>query len=149
MSVSAPRASLTPRDFLASWAQILAGRVPLMSIEITRECPLSCPGCYAYGDSHLPGTTLRQISDFRGDALVEGVLGLVRQHRPQHVSLVGGEPLVRHRELTRILPELEALGVFTMIVTSAVIPIPESWSEFPRMRVAVSVDGLPEHHDAR
>lgn len=121
----------------------------MMSIEITRECPLSCPGCYAYGDTHLPGTTLRQLSDFRGDALVEGVLKLVRQHRPLHVSLVGGEPLVRHRELTRILPELERLGVFTMVVTSAVIPIPESWMEHSRLRVAVSVDGLPEHHDER
>ena len=121
----------------------------MMSIEITRECPLSCPGCYAYGDTHLQGTTLRQLSDFRGDALVEGVLKLVKQHRPLHVSLVGGEPLVRHRELTRILPELEAMGVFTMVVTSAVIPIPESWMEHSRLRVAVSVDGLPEHHDER
>jgi MoaA/NifB/PqqE/SkfB family radical SAM enzyme len=125
------------------------GRVPMMSIEITRECPLSCPGCYAYGDNHLAGTTLRELSDLRGDALVEGVLGLVRKHRPLHVSLVGGEPLVRHRELTRILPELESMGVFTMIVTSAVIPIPEAWMQFPRLRVAVSVDGLPEHHDER
>ena len=121
----------------------------MMSIEITRECPLSCPGCYAYGDTHLQGTTLRQLNDLRGDALVEGVLGLVRQHRPLHVSLVGGEPLVRHRELTCILPELEAMGVFTMVVTSAVIPIPEPWMAHSRLRVAVSVDGLPEHHDER
>ena len=149
MAVSVPRSSLTPKDLLACWAQILVGRVPMMSIEITRECPLSCPGCYAYGESHLPGTTLRQLSDFRGDALVEGVLGLVRRHRPLHVSLVGGEPLVRHRELTRILPELERMGVFTMVVTSAVIPIPEAWTEFSRLRVAISVDGLPEHHDER
>ena len=43
----------------------------MLSIEITRECPLSCPGCYAYGDSHLGGeTTLRDLSDFRVDALV-------------------------------------------------------------------------------
>lgn len=149
MAVSPPRSSLTPRDLLACWAQILLGRVPMMSIEITRECPLSCPGCYAYGDTHLQGTTLRQLSDLRGEALVEGVVRLVRQHRPLHVSLVGGEPLVRHRELTRILPELEGMGVFTMIVTSAVIPIPESWRDFSRLRVAVSVDGLPEHHDER
>ena len=121
----------------------------MMSIEITRECPLSCPGCYAYGDTHLQGTTLRQLNDLRGDALVEGVLGLVRQHRPLHISLVGGEPLVRHRELSRILPELEASGVFTMVVTSAVIPIPKSWMAHSRLRVAVSVDGLPEHHDER
>lgn len=121
----------------------------MMSIEITRECPLSCPGCYAYGDTHLQGTTLRQLNDLRGQDLVDGVLGLVRQHRPLHVSLVGGEPLVRHRELTRILPQLEEMGVFTMVVTSAVIPIPEAWMSHSRLRVAVSVDGLPEHHDER
>lgn len=122
----------------------------MLSIEITRECPLSCPGCYAYGDTHLgAGITLRQLSDSRGDSLVEGVLKLVRQHRPLHVSLVGGEPLMRHRELDRILPALSAMGVFTMVVTSAVIPIPEQWAPIPRMRVAVSVDGLPEHHDPR
>ena len=122
----------------------------MLSIEITRECPLTCPGCYAYGDTHLgTGPTLRQLSDFRGDALVEGVVGLVRQHHPLHVSLVGGEPLVRVRELNRILPALSEMGVFTMVVTSAVIPIPAEWMKISRMRVAVSVDGLPEHHDIR
>ena len=122
----------------------------MLSVEITRECPLSCPGCYAYGDSHLGGeTTLRELRDLRGDALVEGVLGLVRKHKPMHVSLVGGEPMVRHRELSRILPELSAMGVWTMVVTSGVIPIPEEWISIPQFRVAVSIDGLPEHHDER
>ena len=61
----------------AGW-RVLNGYIPMMSIEITRECPLSCPGCYAYGDSHLGGeTTLRELSDFRGDALVHGVVDLV------------------------------------------------------------------------
>jgi MoaA/NifB/PqqE/SkfB family radical SAM enzyme len=128
----------------------LSGSVPLLSIEITRECPLSCPGCYAYGDSHLGGeVTLRELRDFRGDALVEGVLERVRRHRPMHVSLVGGEPMVRHRELDRILPALSEMGVFAMVVTSGVIPVPAHWMEIPRMCVAVSVDGLPEHHDIR
>src|ERR1700685_1804255 len=142
--------SITPREILTSWGRILTGRVPLLSIEITRECPLSCPGCYAYGDTHLAGgVTLRDLNDKRGDALVEGVLGLVRQHKPMHVSLVGGEPLVRHRELSRILPALSEMNVFTLVVTSAVIPIPEEWMKIPRVRVAVSVDGLPEDHDVR
>jgi hypothetical protein len=77
------------------------------------------------------------------------VIELVRKHRPLHVSLVGGEPLVRHRELSRILPELSAMGVFAMVVTSAVIPIPAEWMGLPRLTVAVSVDGLPEDHDVR
>jgi MoaA/NifB/PqqE/SkfB family radical SAM enzyme len=122
----------------------------MLSIEITRECPLSCPGCYAYGDSHLGGSvTLRDLSDLHGDRLVDGVLELVREHRPLHVSLVGGEPLIRHRELSRILPALSEIGIFTLIPTSAVIPIPRDWAKIPRLRVSVSVDGLPEHHDIR
>ena len=94
-------------------------------------------------------TTLRGLSDFRGDALVSGVLGLVRKHKPLHVSLVGGEPMIRHRELSQILPELSAMGVFTMVVTSGVIAVPPEWMELPRFRLAVSVDGLPEHHGGR
>src|ERR1700730_6732700 len=147
---SEPPSSLTPRDLARAWWRVLSGSVPLLSIEITRECPLSCPGCYAYGESHLgSGMTLRQLRDFRGDALVEGVLGLVRLHRPMHVSLVGGEPMVRHRELDRILPALSEMGIFAMVVTSGLIPIPTKWMKILRMRVVVSVDGLPEHHDVR
>ena len=141
---------VTAGHLLRAWGNILRGSAPLLSIEITRECPLQCPGCYAYGADHLGGgVTLRELSDLRGEPLVEGVLELVRRHRPLHVSLVGGEPLVRHRELSRILPQLAASGVFTMVVTSAVIPIPGEWMGLPRLTVAVSVDGLPEDHDVR
>ncbi|HTW58389.1 MAG TPA: radical SAM protein [Terriglobales bacterium] len=150
MSAVQSGSSLTARDLARAWWRVLNGHVPLLSIEITRECPLSCPGCYAYGDGHLGGeTTLRELSDLRGDALVEGVIDLVRRHKPLHVSLVGGEPMVRHRELNRILPALSDLGVFSMVVTSGVIAIPQEWMKIPRLRVAVSVDGLPEHHDDR
>jgi MoaA/NifB/PqqE/SkfB family radical SAM enzyme len=150
MATPAPNPSLTTKEILSGWGSILRGNIPLLSIEITRECPLSCPGCYAYGAEHLGGgTTLRELSDFRGEALVRGVLELVRKHKPLHVSLVGGEPMVRHRELSQILPALSALKVFTLVVTSGVIPIPIEWMKIPRLRVAVSVDGLPEDHDIR
>ena len=137
-------------DVLSGWGRILRGRTPLLSIEITRECPLHCPGCYAYGDNHLgEGAGLRDLSDLRGGDLVRGILGLVEQHDPVQVTLVGGEPLVRHRELSRVLPVLSARGTFTMVVTSAVIPIPREWTALPRITVAVSIDGLPRHHDER
>lgn len=145
-----PNPTITPREIVSAWARILSGKVPMLSIEITRECPLSCPGCYAYGEDHLGGgKLLSQLADFRGEALVKGVLGLVDQHRPLQVSLVGGEPLVRHRELSAILPALSARNIFAMVVTSGVIPIPMEWMELRRVRVALSVDGLPEHHDIR
>jgi organic radical activating enzyme len=137
-------------QLLSAWKSILGGSTPMLSIEVTRECPLSCPGCYAYGENHLGGAaTLRSLSDYRGDDLVSGIIGLVEQHRPLHVSLVGGEPLVRHRELSRVLPMLSARNIYTMVVTSAVVAIPHEWMNIPRLRVAVSVDGLPEHHDVR
>ena len=60
MPGAAPNPSLTTKEILAGWGSILRGNAPLLSIEITRECPLSCPGCYAYGDDHLGnGLTLR------------------------------------------------------------------------------------------
>jgi sulfatase maturation enzyme AslB (radical SAM superfamily) len=144
------RSEFSKSKLFSSWGKILLGRLPMLSIEITRECPLHCPGCYAYGDMHLGGeTTLRQLSDYRGQELVDRVLALVRQHRPLQVSLVGGEPLVRFRELNQILPALSAMGVYSMVVTSAVIPIPREWMQIPKLIVAVSIDGLPEHHDVR
>ncbi len=141
---------MKPLHLLQAWGKILRGKIPLLSIEITRECPLSCPGCYAYGDAHLAGESqLRNLHDFRGEDLVQGILGIVERHDPIHVSLVGGEPLIRHRELSRILPVLSARGTNTMIVTSAVIPIPKEWMALPRLTVAVSVDGLAPDHDRR
>ena len=142
---------MTPLNVLQSWGKVLAGNIPMLSIEITRECPLRCPGCYAYADSHLGegGPNLRSVADYRNDDLVNGILRLVEQHRPLQLSLVGGEPLMRHRELSRVLPELSKRGIYTLIVTSGVIPIPQAWTTLPRITVAVSVDGNPEDHDVR
>jgi MoaA/NifB/PqqE/SkfB family radical SAM enzyme len=138
------------QDVVVAWGRILTGRAPLLSIEITRECPLHCPGCYAYGESHLAGEAqLKDLTDFKGDELVRRVLALVDRHKPLHVSLVGGEPLMRKRELDQILPALSRRRIFTMLVTSGVIPLPAEWSDLPRVTIAVSIDGLPEHHNVR
>lgn len=138
-------------EVLHAWACILAGRSPSISIELTRECPLRCPGCYAYEDGHLgtPGVTLRQLADFKGNELVQGTLRLVEQHRPLHVSLVGGDPMVRYRELEELLPELDRRGVHVQLVTSAFRPIPARWNALSRLNVVVSIDGLQPEHDLR
>jgi organic radical activating enzyme len=128
----------------------LTGHHPSLAIEITRECPLRCPGCYAYNDEHLGGeTTLRQLRDYKGQALIDGVLRLVDEHRPLHVSIVGGEPLVRYRELDAILPVLSGRGIYVQVVTSAVREIPPAWCALPRVDVVVSIDGLAPEHDVR
>lgn len=138
------------RTILGAWGRILCGHTPVLSIEVTRECPLTCPGCYAYGESHLGGAMLlRQVADYRGQDLVDGILRLIDRYRPMHVSLVGGEPLVRFRELTVLLPLLAARRIYTQVVTSAVRPIPQEWRGIHRLEIAVSVDGLQPEHDQR
>ena len=138
------------REIVQAWGHVLAGDRPNLSIEITRECPLRCPGCYAYGDEHLGGSvTLRGLTDYTGDELVSRFLALVDAHDPLHLSIVGGEPLVRYRELDRILPALAERGIHTQLVTSAVRPIPPGWAAIPRLQIVVSVDGLQPEHDAR
>ena len=137
-------------QIVSAWGRILTGFAPAMSIEITRECPLHCPGCYAYGDDHLGGDlTLRQVRDFKGQELIDGVLALVEKHRPLHVSIVGGEPLVRYRELDTLLPMLSMRGVHVQLVTSAVREIPRAWASIPRLTIVVSIDGLQPEHDVR
>jgi MoaA/NifB/PqqE/SkfB family radical SAM enzyme len=134
----------------AAWGRILTGRAPALSIEITRECPLRCPGCYAYGDDHLGGElTLRQIRDFKGQELIDKFLEVVDRHRPLHVSIVGGEPLVRYRELDVILPELAKRAIHTQLVTSAVRELPKHWHKIFRLSIVVSIDGLQPEHDER
>jgi MoaA/NifB/PqqE/SkfB family radical SAM enzyme len=65
------------------------------------------------------------------------------------VSIVGGEPLVRFRELNEILPRLASRGIYTQLVTSAVRPVPQEWIGLRRLQIVVSIDGLQPEHDAR
>jgi MoaA/NifB/PqqE/SkfB family radical SAM enzyme len=137
-------------EVFSAWATILSGHAPSLSIEITKECPLRCPGCYAFDAAHLGGSTqLKQLSDFKGDELVAKVLAVVDENKPLHVSLVGGDPLVRYRELELLLPQLESRGIHTQVVTSAFRVIPPAWKEYKKLNVVVSIDGLQPEHDAR
>ena len=40
MNSKPPLPSLTTREIVAGWGRILRGNIPMLSIEITRECPL-------------------------------------------------------------------------------------------------------------
>lgn len=138
-------------EIMRAWGKILSGRKPSLSIEVTRECPLRCPGCYAYEDAHLGGNgvTLRTLSDFKGDHLVTRIVKLVEEHDPLHVSLVGGDPLVRYREMEKVVEILTGRGIHVQLVTSAFRPLPAAWAATPRLNVVVSIDGLQPEHDWR
>lgn len=138
-------------DVISAWGKILTGKYPTLSIEITRECPLRCPGCYAYEPEHLQGSgqTLRSVSDYKGDDLIDNVLKLVDEYKPLHLSIVGGEPLVRFRECSILLPKLSEMGIAVQFVTSAVREIPKAWNKIENLHLVVSIDGLQPEHDIR
>ncbi len=137
-------------EVIQAWGKILKGERPSLSIEITRECPLQCPGCYAYDAAHLGGgATLRSLSDRKGQELIDGVLELVDRLRPLHLSIVGGDPLVRYRELESMIPQLLQRGIHVQVVTSAFRPLASSWARLPHFNVVVSIDGLQPEHDLR
>jgi sulfatase maturation enzyme AslB (radical SAM superfamily) len=137
-------------EILKAWGKILKGEPPSLSIEITRECPLRCPGCYAYDDAHLGGgVTLRSLNDRTGQALIDGVLEVVDRVKPLHLSIVGGDPLVRYRELETMVPMLLARGIHVQVVTSAFRPLSPDWATLPHFNVVVSIDGLQPEHDVR
>ena len=135
---------------IQAWGKILKGEQPSLSVEITRECPLKCPGCYAYDVAHLGGgQTLRDLNDRRGQSLVDGVLEVVDRLKPLHLSIVGGDPLVRYRELELLIPLLLARGIHVQIVTSAFRTMGPTWASLPHLHVVVSIDGLQPEHDVR
>lgn len=137
-------------EVLKAWSKILKGERPSLSIEITRECPLRCPGCYAYEEAHLGGgVTLRELNDRKGQFLIDGVLETVDRLKPLHLSIVGGDPLVRYRELEAMIPLLLKRGIHVQIVTSAFRPLAPEWARLSHMNVVVSIDGLPPEHDVR
>ncbi len=92
---------------------------------------------------------MRDLNDRKGEELISGVLELVDRLKPLHLSIVGGDPLVRYRELEALVPRLIDRGIHVQIVTSAFRPIPESWSTMRRVGVVVSIDGLRAEHDKR
>lgn len=137
-------------EIVNAWGKILRGQAPSLSIEITKECPLRCPGCYAYDEGHLSGgVTLRSLSDRKGQALIDGVLEVVDRLKPLHLSLVGGDPLVRYRELEAMVPLLLSRGVHVQIVTSAFRKMAPEWATLDHLTVVVSIDGLQPEHDVR
>jgi sulfatase maturation enzyme AslB (radical SAM superfamily) len=92
---------------------------------------------------------LRSLADHKSEELIDGILKLVEKHKPLHLSIVGGEPLVRFRELNVLLPILSQKGIGVQLVTSAVRTIPAEWNTIENLYLVVSIDGLQPDHDLR
>ena len=85
----------------------------------------------------------------KGRNSIDGVLKIVDRLKPLHLSIVGGDPLVRYRELELMIPLLLDRGVHVQLVTSAFRPLAPVWATLAHMNVVVSIDGLQPEHDVR
>lgn len=92
---------------------------------------------------------LRGLRDYKGQELIDRILEIVDRLKPLHLSIVGGDPLVRYRELEMLVPLLIDRGIHVQVVTSAFRPLPPGWVRVPRLNVVVSIDGLQPEHDLR
>jgi sulfatase maturation enzyme AslB (radical SAM superfamily) len=81
--------------------------------------------------------------------LIDGVFDVVDRFKPLHLAIVGGDPLVRYRELELMIPQLLGRGMNVQVVTSAFRPLAPSWATFTHLDVVVSIDGLQPEHDVR
>jgi sulfatase maturation enzyme AslB (radical SAM superfamily) len=92
---------------------------------------------------------LRGLRDRKGQELIDGVLEVVDRLKPLHLSIVGGDPLVRYRELELMIPLLLDRGIYVQLVTSAFRPLAPGWAALANLKVVVSIDGLQPEHDVR
>ena len=136
------------QEIVSAWGRILSGRRPSLSIEITRECPLRCPGCYAYELGHPGGgLSLRQLSDYKGDALVAKVLALVDEYRPLHLP---SSVVIRWSAIANWMSF--CLSFPSAAFTSRSLPVLSGRFLLPgrpsRVSIfSVSIDGLQPEHD--
>ena len=94
------------RGLVSAWGRILRRLHPGAFHRDHPGVPAAVPGLLRLR-RRAPAAARRrcaQLGDYKGDELVERTLALVREHRPLHLSIIGGEPLVRFRELDEILP---------------------------------------------
>ncbi len=135
---------------IRAWGKILAGRQPNLSIEITRECPLRCPGCYAYGDEHLGGgQTLRTLNDRKG-------AGAHRRHSRAGRSVTAAARVAGRRRTPRAVSRARRAAATTGGARALRAGRDERGETDsrgvgvdPRLQICVSIDGLQPEHDAR
>ena len=123
----------------------------MLSIEITRECPLTCPGCYAYGDTHLGGgvtLTRTKRSPRRRTSRRRPATGPQAQAPARFPGRRRTDGPPSRAQPHPSSPKRDATSS-PWWSPAASSPFPCEWMKLPRVRVAISVDGLPEHHDIR
>ncbi len=132
-------------QIVPTWGMILTGRRPFLSIEVTRECPLRCPGRYAGGEPLVRHRELDALLPRLAPTEVQLVTSAVRpippgwagQHHLHIVVSVDGLPPEHDRRrqpatYERILANIAGHGIIIhCTVTSRLMHRPGYLRDFP------------------
>lgn len=115
---------------------------PVVVWNVTRQCNLYCSHCYAAAESQ---PAAGEFTTAEAKAFLED---LAAAEVPA-VSVSGGEPLLRE-DLVDLIEHASSLGVQPVLTTNGSLLTRENAAALAAAGlryVAVSVDGLPDHHD--
>ena len=135
---------------IRAWGKILAGYQPNLSIEITRECPLTCPGCYAYGNEHLGGEiTLRELQDFKGQQLSTRCSRCSTNTSRFTSRSSAASRSSASASSTRFCRAWPSAASTRSSSRAPCGRFPVEWAGLRRLQLVVSIDGLQPEHDER
>lgn len=117
------------------------GKYPVVVVNVTNRCNLSCQHCFIFRDGNPNEVPLSVRDELSSTAILETLVGLRDRHGVASVLWMGGEPLLRReviREGVRLFPR-------NTIVTNGTIPLADFG---PHALYVVSLDGPEELNDA-
>ena len=117
------------------------GRYPVVVVNVTNRCNLTCQHCFIFRDGNPNEAPLLVRDELSNAAILETLIGLRDRHGIASVLWMGGEPLLR-RELVadgvRLFPR-------NTIVTNGTIPLVDFGAS---ALYVVSLDGPEDLNDA-
>jgi MoaA/NifB/PqqE/SkfB family radical SAM enzyme len=117
------------------------GKYPVVVVNITNRCNLSCQHCFIFRDGNPNESPASVHDELSSAAIIETLIGLRDRHRTVSVLWMGGEPLLR-RDIIR-----EGIRLFrhNTIVTNGTIPLVDFG---PTALYVVCLDGPQDLNDA-
>lgn len=118
--------------------QLVYMELPLyLLLEPTHDCNINCPDCYMHGFDAIP--------DLEEEVFLESVLDPVIESGVSHVTLLGGEPMLKPELMTEIVGRLRRADVYAKMLTNGILVDERNAAALDEAglnRIEVSMDGF-------
>jgi MoaA/NifB/PqqE/SkfB family radical SAM enzyme len=117
------------------------GRYPAAMVNVTNRCNLACQHCFVFRDGNPNAEPPSPRGEMPDEAVLETLGALRDRHGIASMLWMGGEPLLRHRLLTRgvhLFPR-------STVTTNGTVPLVDLG---PDVLYVVSLDGPEDLNDA-